>query len=202
MNGAYFEQGRQAGIADRMLGQDSPNAHSSVLAGYTEGYLHGKAGGDEVVRSPERDAAAMVKAFQDGGGTVLDMADLVKGRVKIPTREVPYAAERGPYNTTDAVLVYRGRRFAFVSTPKGSATRTTYQGPLVPGPHVECFALGSVITANPEMSTRAEMARLDAQGLVFLIDDGHEVEIDGSRYRVAQGPRGEGYTLPLLELVA
>ena len=38
----WFQRGREQGIVDRLLGQESPEARGSQLPGYREGYAAGR----------------------------------------------------------------------------------------------------------------------------------------------------------------
>lgn len=68
--------------------------------------------------------------------------------------------------------------------------RIVFQGPRVQGPHASLFGKCSVMAADPAMSTGGELRRLDAEGLLFRVESGDILDIDGTRYTVGLCRRG------------
>lgn len=86
---------------------------------------------------------------------------------------------------SEVVLVTpSGHRNGITIVQRGESGRKVEQGPLVPGPWADTFGLCTVMAANPEHGTSAEMARLRGQGLVYDVRSGDLLCIDGVIYRV------------------
>ena len=71
---------------------------------------------------------------------------------------------------------------------EGEVGRQESFGPLVPGPWAYGFPLSHVIDNHG--GTGAEQARLRAQGLLFEVEGGELIEIDGTTYTVSILRRG------------
>lgn len=102
---------------------------------------------------------------------------------------------------SNAVLTITGsyHRFGVGMVPEGESARQEFGGPMVPGPWAYTYGpMASVITADPEHSTGAEMRRKAEAGLVFHVEDGDEVEVQGLLYRAEY----YGFQRAYLRLVA
>ena len=96
---------------------------------------------------------------------------------------------------TDAIVRVRGA--SRLGGPGGwgiggwnekTALRHVYQGPLVEGPQAYLFGLPAVIDTNG--GTAAEQAAAAEAGLLFDVEDGDTLVIDGVDYRLSVNPRG------------
>ncbi len=113
--------------------------------------------------------------------------------IKIATEDKQYAR----VSLKGHVLVFKRNRYAVCSIPEGQEARQVTHGPMVAGPWVKAFELGSVLSANPEMGTGAEMRRNREAGTEHDVVEGDQVEVDGHIYTVAAG---EGFRRDYLRL--
>lgn len=116
-------------------------------------------------------------------------------------RFVPFvlALEKKPFGEAN--------RYGICFIPRGDSGRQVYQGPMVPGPWAQTYGLSTVIAANPELGTGAEIRRNRANGCEATVNEGdelileHEGEIIRFRIRFRK-PHGEwGTSFIHLELV-
>lgn len=103
-------------------------------------------------------------------------------------------SERNSYRFVPYVLALAsapfgyGHRYGICFIPSGDEGRQKFQGPMVPGPWAKTYGLSTVIAANPEMGTGAEIRRNRAAGLEFTVADGDEIVLTDrnvvTRFRV------------------
>jgi len=75
-------------------------------------------------------------------------------------------------------------RFGVGYVPPGTKCRREFQGPLLDGPYAYAFGLPTVMAANPEHGTAAEVERLRKRGLIIEVQPDSLLEIEGEVFRV------------------
>jgi len=103
--------------------------------------------------------------------------------------EVPMFEKREPWGKTfasEAQLHLMGtyHRYGVGFVPRGTKCRREFQGPLEDGPYAYAFGLPTVMAANPEHGTAAEVERLRARGLIIEVRPDDLLSIEGEVYRV------------------
>ena len=105
--------------------------------------------------------------------------------LNIPVKVTRYENEEGKW-ASDHRLSLAGtyHRFGVGFVDKTTTCRRSHHGPELPGPYAYTYGLSSVISANPEMSTGAEIKRNLAAGLEHEVKDGDLLRIGDDVFKV------------------
>ena len=99
----------------------------------------------------------------------------------LPSR---YAGEPGKWDVDLVLVTPNGHRHAVGYVDATGTARRTHGADPEPGPYAYAFGLAVAITADPAMSTRAEVERNTVRGIEFSVSDGDVVRLGWDLFAV------------------